>query len=83
MIDKNKTLQQLNLIFQTVFENERLEIDENSNTNNVENWDSLKHIELIINIEEEFNFKFSATDIQKINDVKSIINVILSKKEWK
>lgn len=42
-------------------------------SDDIEEWDSLGHINLIINLESAFNSKFDITDIPKLTSVKSII----------
>ena len=48
-------------------------INEDSNINNVENWNSLTHLELIVVIEKETEYKFSPDDIVKYLSVKKYI----------
>lgn len=42
-------------------------------SDNIEEWDSLGHINLVINLESAFNAKFDITVIPKLTSVKSII----------
>tara|TARA_B100000787_G_C16058818_1_gene234608 strand:+ start:131 stop:382 length:252 start_codon:yes stop_codon:yes gene_type:complete len=45
---------------------------------NINNWDSLSHIKIIMAIEEEFNVKFSNKEISKtIDDKDKLINSVL------
>ena len=41
--------------------------------NNVEHWDSLKQMQIIIAIEDEFNIKFSEDNLSEANSVKKLI----------
>ena len=72
----NNVLDQLSPIFKEVFEDESLEIDENSNSDNVNGWDSLNHIYLVVAIEEAFNIKFTAEDIQSWHNVGEMAEYI-------
>ena len=47
--------------------------------NNSDAWDSLKHMELIVSIENKFNVELSADDIVEMIDIKRI-KKILNKK---
>ena len=48
------------------------------NSKNINNWDSLNHIKIIMAIEEEFNIKFSNKEILKtIDDKKKLTSVVL------
>ena len=44
--------------------------------NNVEQWDSLKQMQIIIALEDEFNVKFSETDLSEANSVEKLTNKI-------
>jgi acyl carrier protein len=50
-----------------------------SDKNNTNNWDSLNHIKIIIDIKEEFNVDIPFNDIDRLTSVKSIVTY-LSKK---
>lgn len=48
------------------------EINPATSKDNIEDWDSLEHIKLILEIEDEFKVKFSLEVIPQITDVKAI-----------
>ena len=52
-------------------------IDENSSSMNISSWDSLKHMNLIISLEEEFEIEFEENDIPRMTKYKTIKNIIL------
>ncbi len=54
---------------------EALSVDSSPDT--VENWDSLKHMNLILALEEEFNVTFSDEDIVQLLSVEIIIETSL------
>ena len=66
MINTNELLELFNEIFKTNFPS--LDIERNQ----VPEWDSMKHAELIIKIQKKFNFKFKAKDISYIKNLKEI-----------
>lgn len=51
-------------------------VDENSTQDNSENWDSLNHVKLIIELQDAFGLKIAAKDIDKLLSVKEIIDYI-------
>jgi acyl carrier protein len=61
-------------VLQNVFELEQ--VDENTSQQNIEKWDSLGHLNLIIALEEEFNISFEPEDIVKMTSVHMIINKV-------
>lgn len=54
-------------------------IDLNSSNSNTKNWDSLKHLSLVIAIEEEFSIHFTNEDISLLTDFKKITKLINEK----
>jgi acyl carrier protein len=75
-LNKEEIIEKIIPVFRTVFEDENLEIDEKSNSDNVNGWDSLNHIYLVVAIEEQFNIKFLAEDIQKWDNVGDMAEYI-------
>jgi len=63
-------------IFNTSLKNTK---DEDIKEGNIENWDSLNHVNLMMRLEQEFNVKFSLDEIEKARDLKTIVDIILSK----
>jgi acyl carrier protein len=51
-------------------------LDENSSPMSVDKWESMKHINLVLALEEEFNIQFDDQQISALQDVKSIVSVI-------
>ncbi|MDP2038995.1 MAG: acyl carrier protein [Ignavibacteria bacterium] len=54
------------------FNKEIKEISPATSKDDIEDWDSLEHIKLILEIEEEFKVKFSLEVIPQITNVKAI-----------
>ena len=55
------------------------DINENSSPDNIEKWDSLSHIRLVMAIEVEFNVKLTPDDMMDMLSVK-LIKMILTEK---
>ena len=66
----------LNAVFRRVFDNDQIVINEQMTANDVEEWDSLAHINLIMEIESEFNLKFTVDDIVGLKNVGEMIELI-------
>jgi len=66
-------------IFRDVFDENTLNISDKTNSVDIEEWDSLNHINLVSAIEKEFNIKFSIIELISFKDVGSMINLMISK----
>lgn len=51
-------------------------INDSLSINNTESWDSLKHMELIIAIEENYNIKLTTDEIVSMINIKKIKNIL-------
>ena len=76
-----KQLEQLAEIFRTLFNAPDLEIKDTLTAKDVPEWDSFNHINLIINIEEEFEIRFTNEEVssmERVGDLKKLLAIKLS-----
>ena len=66
-------------VMAAVFEISADEINDDSSPDNVKSWDSLKHMNLIVALEEEFGVQFKDDEIVEMMNY-ALIKLILSKK---
>lgn len=66
----------LNQIFQDVFDDNTIQIVAETNAEDVEEWDSLEHINLIVAIEKCFGIKFSMTEAIGMKNVEMMVDII-------
>jgi|TARA_B100001964_G_C13968671_1_gene480899 acyl carrier protein len=79
MTKKSIIQKKLKSVMASVFNIKQREINEKSSTDNIKSWDSLKHINLVCALEDEFKVKFSNKEIGEMIKFK-IISLILSQK---
>jgi len=76
----SEILNKLNVIFNDVLDPDSpVAIDVTSTADDVEDWDSLAHIQLIIAIEKEFSVKFNSMEVEKFFNVGDMVNSLSSK----
>lgn len=66
-------------IFREVFDDDELVISDSTNSDEIEDWDSLEHISLIVSMEKEFSMKFDIKEINTLKDVGEMIDLIKRK----
>ncbi len=71
-IVKNK----LEKIFKDVFDDQKIKLKNTINSSDIENWDSLNHVKLILACEDEFKIKFDIQEVGDLNEVKDLIHLI-------
>jgi acyl carrier protein len=78
-MEKKEIYEKLTAIFQTVFDDETLVLESTTNSETIDEWDSLAHISLVLSIEKAFAIKFIIGEIQALKDVGGMVT-LLSKK---
>lgn len=71
--------EKLQNVFRDVFDDESIVISEGMTAADIEDWDSLMHMNLILNIEQEFGIEFTTNEIMKANNVGEFIEMIEGK----
>ena len=66
-------------IFRDIFDDQELLIDNNTNSDSLDNWDSLNHINLVVAIERKFEIKFKLGELQNLKNVGEMIILLKEK----
>lgn len=69
----------LNEVFRDTFDDESITVSDETTSADIEGWDSLMHISLIVNTEQSFNIKFSMGEVSVMKNVKDLVDAISSK----
>jgi len=75
-MDESKIYEKLTDIFQDVFDEDSLVVTPELTAKDVDGWDSLSHIRLIITVEKAFKIKFSTSEIGKLEKVADLVGLI-------
>lgn len=78
-MERNEIHNNLQEIFRTVFDDSTLTINDNTTSEDIEDWDSLEQINLIVAIEKKFNIKFKLEEVTGLANVGAMIDLIISK----
>ncbi|MBE58701.1 MAG: acyl carrier protein [Gammaproteobacteria bacterium] len=73
------TIEQLQPIFRSVFEDDDLIVTREMSANDVENWDSLNHITLIVEIEMYTGLTLTTEDLISLANVGDFVDMLESK----
>ena len=66
-------------IFCEVFDDDTLVIGDSTNSSDIEDWDSLEHIALVVSMEKEFDLKFDLKEVNELANVGEMVDLIASK----
>ena len=73
-MERKEIFSKLNEIFIDVLDLDECELTEETSANDIEEWDSLSHIQLIVAIEKSFGIKFTSLEIMKWRNVGEMVN---------
>ena len=78
-MSREEILKKINDILKDIFDDETLAITYETTANDVPDWDSLNHINIISSIESEFGVDFSMEEVINFKNVGDIVGKILEK----
>lgn len=72
-------LEQVQTLFRDVFDDDALIITPLTSAKDIEDWDSLTHIQLVTRIEKHFKIRFTVSEVTKLKVVGDLITLIETK----
>lgn len=72
-------LKQFNIIFIDILDDEDISLTASTTAEDIEDWDSLTHIQLVVAIEKHFDVKFTAMEIDKYINVGEMCQGVMDK----
>lgn len=72
-------MSELTPVFREVFGDETLQINRATSAADIEQWDSLTHIELIVAVEQHFGVRFQSMDLKKLENVGDLADTVGAK----
>ena len=75
-MDSSTLIQELQPIFADVLDRPDLVVTNESSPLNVDGWDSLAHINLLVAIEKRYKIRFSLDELEDLKNVGDIANLI-------
>ena len=76
---REEVFARLNEVFRDVFDDEEITVSDATTADDIEEWDSLEHINLLAAVEQEFGMKFNMGQVVSMKHVGEMADIILSK----
>lgn len=80
MTETTTVLQELTELFRDLFDDESLELNDDTTADQVEGWDSQMHVMLIVAAEQRFGIKFRTAELESLRNVGQFAQLIESKR---
>lgn len=75
-MNRTEIMAKLNEIFCDVFDDEDIVLTNETTADDIEDWDSLEQINLLVAIEKQFNIKFSLADVADLENVGAMADLV-------
>lgn len=70
---------ELTAIFRDNFDDESIELSEDTSSADIDEWDSMEQVNLVVIIQEKFKIKFNIEEVNAMKNVGEMVNYILLK----
>ena len=77
-MSREEIYEQLNEVFRDVFDDDTIEVNDQTTSRDIGDWDSLEHINLIAAIETQFGMKFTMGQVVTMKNVGEMVDIISS-----
>ncbi len=78
-MDFKEVMNELQPLFREVFDDDNLVLTTETSADNIDDWDSLSHIRLVVAVEKKFGIKFSYGELQELKNVGEMAETISRK----
>lgn len=78
-MERTDIFDKLNEIFVDVLDLDEVKLTDATTADDIEEWDSLSHVQLVVAIEKAFGVKFTALEIMKWKNVGELVDSIAQK----
>jgi acyl carrier protein len=79
IMENSEILKQVNEVFIDVLDNEDIVLKSDTTANDIEEWDSLTHIQLVVALEKHFKIRFNSAEIRNWKNIEEMCNAIKSR----
>lgn len=76
-MSREEAFERLNKVFREVFDDGDITVTDTTTADDIEDWDSFEHINLIVAVEEEFSFKIPMGKTVTMKNVGEMVDLIL------
>lgn len=77
-MSREEVFEKLNEVFRDVFDDESITVTDVTTADDIEDWDSLEHINLLAAVEQEFGMKFNMGQVVSMKNVGEMADIILA-----
>lgn len=76
-MNREDVYERLNMVFREVFDDESISVNDETTSDDIDDWDSFEHINLIVAVEDEFGMKIPMGKVVTMKNVGEMVDIIL------
>lgn len=76
---KANIYEKLTEIFRDIFDDDTIELQETTSSEDIDGWDSLEHINIVVAVEQTFSIKFTMDEVTGMKNIGEMVEIIMSK----
>ena len=76
---REKIRSRLNAIFIDIFDDDEIEIADETTADDIEEWDSIMHVTMVVAVEKEFGVELVASEVGKLENVGAMLDLLLER----
>ena len=74
---REEVYERLTEVFCEVFDDDTIELNDDTTADDIEEWDSFEHINLLVAVQDEFSFKIPMGKVVTMKNVGEMVDIIL------
>lgn len=74
---REEAYSRLTMIFQEVFDDDTIQLQDETTADDIDGWDSFEHINLVVAVQDEFSFKIPMGKVVTMKNVGEMVDIIL------
>ena len=74
---REEAYSRLTMIFQEVFDDDTIQLQDETTADDIDGWDSFEHINLVVAVQDEFSFKIPMSKVVTMKNVGEMVDIIL------
>lgn len=78
-MNRAEVYEKLNEVFRDIFDDENISVNDATTADDIEDWDSLEHINLVVAVEKKFNIKFNMGEVNGFKNVGEMADIIMTR----
>jgi acyl carrier protein len=76
---REQAFERMNTVFRDIFDDESIVVTDTTTSADIEDWDSLEHINLIVAMEDEFGMKFTMGEVTSMKNVGEAVDIVMKR----